>query len=215
MPSSISPRGASCRSSGAIIHHASSDGGTSSLLLLHGRCVHLYYAAAHHRAGGRGCARHTVLSQPPYQYTEFWASKQMPSFLLNILALTRVIAAMLFRSSLSSADVTSTLLLAVALLIFLLAAGIHHAVVHHYRLTDGNWLMGFFAALPFYLSREIRDREKLGHWDWAGLWWPTAGLIVVLAVLEIGSALWRRRTKATSTNARSSEADAAPAAGRT
>ena len=137
------------------------------------------------------------------------------SFLLNILALTRVISAMLFRSSLSSADVTSTLLLAVALLIFLLAAGIHHAVVHHYRLTDGNWLMGFFAALPFYLSREIRDREKLGHWDWAGLWWPTAGLIVVLAVLEIGSALWRRRTKATSTNARSSEADAAPAAGRT
>ena len=87
---------------------------------------------------------------------------------------------------------------AVALLIFLFAAGIHHAVVHHYRLTDGNWLMGAFCALPFYLSREIRDREKLGGWDWPGLWWPTAGLLVVHAMLETGSALWRRSKAASS-----------------
>ena len=82
--------------------------------------------------------------------------------------------------------------LVIALLIFLLASGIHHAVVHRYQLTDGNWLMGFFSAFPFYLSREIRDSEKLGHWDWAGLWWPTAGLLVVFAALETGTALWRR-----------------------
>ena len=82
--------------------------------------------------------------------------------------------------------------LIIAILIFLLASGIHHAVVHYYRLTDGNWLMGFFTALPFYLSREIRDREKLGYWDWPGLWWPTVGLLVLLVVLETGSALWRR-----------------------
>ena len=55
--------------------------------------------------------------------------------------------------------------------------------------------MGFFCALPVYLSREIRDREKLGYWDWPGLWWPTAGLILLLAALETGSALWRRRRR--------------------
>ena len=39
--------------------------------------------------------------------------------------------------------------LVIALLIFFLAAGIHHAVVHWLKLSDGNWLMGFFTSLPF------------------------------------------------------------------
>ena len=82
--------------------------------------------------------------------------------------------------------------LIVAFLIFFFGAGTHHAVVHRFKLTDGNWLCGFQCALPFYLSREIRDREKLGHWDLPGLWWPTAGLILLFILLEASSAAWRR-----------------------
>lgn len=85
--------------------------------------------------------------------------------------------------------------LVIAVLIFLFASAIHHVVVHRYRLTDGNWLMGFTTALPFYLSREIRDRQKLGFWDWPGLLWPTIGIMVLLAALELGSFLWRRRRR--------------------
>lgn len=28
----------------------------------------------------------------------------------------------------------------------------------------------------FYVGREVRDREKIGDWDWRGLWWPVVGL---------------------------------------
>ena len=81
----------------------------------------------------------------------------------------------------------------IAVLIFLFTSALHYGVVSHFKLTDGAWLTGFFSALPFYLSREIRDAEKLGHWDWPGLWWPTVAIIVLLVMLETSTALWRRR----------------------
>lgn len=34
----------------------------------------------------------------------------------------------------------------------------------------------------FYAGREIRDREKLGVWDWPGLLWPV-GVCVLLWVV--------------------------------
>mmetsp|Transcript_1088 Transcript_1088/g.2736 ORF Transcript_1088/g.2736 Transcript_1088/m.2736 type:complete len:148 (+) Transcript_1088:56-499(+) len=92
--------------------------------------------------------------------------------------------------------------LVIALLMFFLFAGIHHAAVYHFKLTDGSWLMGFCASLPFYLSREIRDSEKLGYWDWPGLWWPTIGILILLVVLESGSALWRRSKRGGTLEAR-------------
>jgi hypothetical protein len=81
--------------------------------------------------------------------------------------------------------------LIIAVLIFLPASFVHHVVVHRWRLTDGNWLMGFFTALPFYVSREIRDKQKSGHWDWPGLWWPTAGLLILWIALETGQRCYR------------------------
>jgi hypothetical protein len=32
-----------------------------------------------------------------------------------------------------------------------------------------------FLGGMFYIGREIRDREKLGFWDWKGLLWPVIG----------------------------------------
>ena len=37
------------------------------------------------------------------------------------------------------------------------------------------------AGAFFYIGREVRDREKLGYWDWRGLLWP----VVPLVALEI------------------------------
>ena len=37
------------------------------------------------------------------------------------------------------------------------------------------------AGVLFYLGREIRDREKLGRWDWPGLLWPVVPLAPLLA----------------------------------
>jgi len=101
--------------------------------------------------------------------------------------------------------------LVLALLIFFLAAGAHHAVVYWFKLSDGNWLMGFFTALPFYLSREIRDSEKLGYWDWPGLLWPTLGILLLSIVLESGSAWLRwRRAKQTGVGSQATVSGNAP-----
>lgn len=34
----------------------------------------------------------------------------------------------------------------------------------------------FLPGAVFYVGREVRDREKLGRWDWPGLLWPTIPL---------------------------------------
>lgn len=40
------------------------------------------------------------------------------------------------------------------------------------------------AGAVFYLGREIRDREKLGVWDWPGLLWPVCVCILLWAVFR-------------------------------
>ncbi len=40
------------------------------------------------------------------------------------------------------------------------------------------------AGAVFYLGREIRDREKLGVWDWPGLLWPVGVCILLWVVFR-------------------------------
>lgn len=40
---------------------------------------------------------------------------------------------------------------------------------------------GALAGAFFYIGREVRDREKLGVWDWPGLIAPVAVMAVFLA----------------------------------
>ena len=40
------------------------------------------------------------------------------------------------------------------------------------------------AGAVFYLGREIRDREKLGAWDWPGLLWPVGVCALLWAVFR-------------------------------
>jgi hypothetical protein len=41
---------------------------------------------------------------------------------------------------------------------------------------------GTAAGFCFYLGREVRDRQKLGAWDWAGLMSPTIAVFGVYAI---------------------------------
>lgn len=41
---------------------------------------------------------------------------------------------------------------------------------------------GLAAGAFFYIGREVRDREKLGSWDWPGLIAPVAACLIVFAV---------------------------------
>jgi hypothetical protein len=42
------------------------------------------------------------------------------------------------------------------------------------------------AGAVFYLGREIRDREKLGVWDWPGFWAPVAASAGLWAAVYFG-----------------------------
>lgn len=44
---------------------------------------------------------------------------------------------------------------------------------------------GAMAGAFFYIGREVRDREKLGTWDWPGLIAPVAAMALVLVVSAI------------------------------
>ncbi len=44
---------------------------------------------------------------------------------------------------------------------------------------------GTASAFCFYLGREVRDRQKLGFWDWKGLIAPTVAVFAVYAVTLI------------------------------
>ena len=42
-----------------------------------------------------------------------------------------------------------------------------------------------WAGAMFYLGREIRDREKLGVWDWPGLLWPVGACCALWVIFTI------------------------------
>ena len=44
---------------------------------------------------------------------------------------------------------------------------------------------GALAGAAFYIGREVRDREKLGTWDWPGLAAPVAVNAVVLGLTSL------------------------------
>lgn len=41
---------------------------------------------------------------------------------------------------------------------------------------------GLAAGASFYIGREVRDREKLGTWDWPGLVAPVSACLAVKAI---------------------------------
>jgi len=79
--------------------------------------------------------------------------------------------------------------LLVALVIFLFASGLHYLIVSRLKLTNGAWLMGFCSALPFYVSREIRDRQKLGVGWLRGLL-KTSLIILAIAPIALTTVLF-------------------------
>ena len=44
---------------------------------------------------------------------------------------------------------------------------------------------GLAAGATFYIGREVRDREKLGIWDWPGLFAPVVACALVLIVSRV------------------------------
>ncbi len=48
--------------------------------------------------------------------------------------------------------------------------------------TDGV-TAGTAAGIAFYAGREIRDRQKLGRWDWPGLIAPVLACLIVWALV--------------------------------
>ena len=57
---------------------------------------------------------------------------------------------------------------------------INHLIIA-VAISAAAWFAGLtpiLAGAAFYLGREIRDREKLGFWDWRGLLFPVVPLVV-------------------------------------
>ena len=53
------------------------------------------------------------------------------------------------------------------------------------------------AAIFFFCGREFRDYEKLGEWDWVGLFAPIAVALVLALVVLPGRAWWETRVRST------------------
>jgi hypothetical protein len=79
--------------------------------------------------------------------------------------------------------------------IFIFGANIHFFLVRLWDMCPGEIVSGFLMAIVFYISREIRDREKLGHWDLPGLLWPTIGCILLFTVLVAVSKAWASKAQ--------------------
>lgn len=52
---------------------------------------------------------------------------------------------------------------------------LHHAVIALVLML----CVGLVAGVMFYAGREVRDREKLGTWDWPGLIAPVVACVAV------------------------------------
>tara|TARA_R110000751_G_scaffold281362_3_gene383897 strand:+ start:884 stop:1117 length:234 start_codon:yes stop_codon:yes gene_type:complete len=55
---------------------------------------------------------------------------------------------------------------------------INHLVI---ALIIGFIFQNFFVGAAFYIGRELRDWEKLGHFDHKGFWWP----VVACTILQL------------------------------
>ena len=77
----------------------------------------------------------------------------------------------------------------IAAQLFFIGAFVHWVVVTKFALTDGTWLAGYGTSIGFYLSREIRDKEKLGYWDLPGLLAPTIGVTILWGLMELSTYL--------------------------
>ena len=53
-------------------------------------------------------------------------------------------------------------------------------------LTSGDALAAALAGGMFYVGREVRDREKLGYWDWPGLIAPVVTMLVIFSTIPRG-----------------------------
>lgn len=58
---------------------------------------------------------------------------------------------------------------------------------------EGLWVSALSSSILWYLSREVRDHEKLGYWDWEGLYAPTLGLVYVFVICQLGTCYYKYR----------------------
>ena len=57
-------------------------------------------------------------------------------------------------------------------------------VSEHVFELDTSVLAGYATGISFYISREIRDHEKLGFWDYEGLLAPVLGLSATFFIAQ-------------------------------
>mmetsp|Transcript_25727 Transcript_25727/g.53476 ORF Transcript_25727/g.53476 Transcript_25727/m.53476 type:complete len:223 (-) Transcript_25727:154-822(-) len=58
---------------------------------------------------------------------------------------------------------------------------------------EGLWVSALSSSILWYISREVRDREKLGYWDYEGLYAPTLGLVYVFIICQLCSCWYKLR----------------------
>ena len=61
---------------------------------------------------------------------------------------------------------------------------INHLII---ALVIGFVFQNFFVGAAFYIGREIRDWEKLGHFDHKGFWWPVVACFALQAIVVSGA----------------------------
>jgi hypothetical protein len=69
------------------------------------------------------------------------------------------------------------------------------ALIHHFGVTfcefDGFLVAGLVSGELWYVSREVRDAEKLGYWDKKGLLSPTFGVGYTFVVVQLALLVYR------------------------
>ena len=64
--------------------------------------------------------------------------------------------------------------------LFKLDTGLPYYVNHTLiGIAIGLLFQNMFVGASFYAGREIRDWEKLGHFDHRGFWWPVAACVLI------------------------------------
>lgn len=81
--------------------------------------------------------------------------------------------------------------LCVALIFFYGSEVLRYIFLHQLNISD-RWWPAACAGFVFYLSREIRDREKLHYWDIPGLFVPCGGIALLFIILTINETCGKR-----------------------